>query len=263
MKTKTIVLIHGLFVNNLGWDEWQAHFEEHGYTVYAPAYPGHDGIPSDLRNNPPNQLTETGFADVLDYFMQFFTTLPEKPIVIGHSAGGLVMQKLLEHDLIAAGVSLNGAPTKNVRISLNVVKATLSAANFLKDDPYLGSRKWYHQQFFNNLSEVESDLEYNQWAVPESRKIVRDMAFSKLASIDYTHIYQPLLFITGSRDNFFGPAITKRMVDHYKDSQSLVVDFKVFEGRSHSIYKEDGWQEVIEYIDGWLTKVNESVMAMA
>ncbi|MFV0559600.1 MAG: alpha/beta hydrolase [Enterococcus sp.] len=261
MKTKTIVLIHGLFVNELGWDEWQEYFEKKGYTVYAPAYPGHKGVPSELRAHPPVELSTTGLQEVLDYFVDFLSSLPEKPIAIGHSAGGLVMQKLLEYDLIAAGVSLNGAPTKDVPISLNVVRATLSAANFFKseNDPFLGSKKWYHKQFFNKLSDEDSAIEYEKWATPESRKIVRDMAFTKLAAVDHTNIYQPVLFITGSEDNFFGPELTAKIVARYQESKSPVVDFKVFEGHSHSIYKEDGWQEVIEYVNDWLKEnvVNE------
>lgn len=256
MRTKTIVLLHGLFVNDRGWDEWQMYLEDKGYTVYAPAYPGHNGNPSELRAHVSPELAKTGLPEVLAYFTEYLKDLPEKPIVIGHSAGGLVMQKLLEKDLITAGISLGGAPTKDVGISLNAARATLSATNVFKreTDPFLGTKKWYHRQFFNNLSEEASDAEYDKWAVPESRKLVRDMAFSKLAAVEHKDIYQPVLFITGEKDAFFGPDYTKKFLAHYKDSQSDVVDFKVFAGRSHSIYKESGWQEVVEYILNWLDK---------
>jgi esterase/lipase len=65
-RSKTIVLIHGNFVNNNTWTEWKGHYEEKGYKVYAPANPGHEGNPADLRVKVHPDLTKTGFKDVVD-----------------------------------------------------------------------------------------------------------------------------------------------------------------------------------------------------
>ena len=53
IQSKTVVFIHGLFMNNKTWDEWKTLFESQGYTCYAPAHPKHDGNPAELRANPP------------------------------------------------------------------------------------------------------------------------------------------------------------------------------------------------------------------
>jgi len=42
MKTKTIVLIHGMFMNPLCWENWLPYYESKGYKVIAPAWPGRD-----------------------------------------------------------------------------------------------------------------------------------------------------------------------------------------------------------------------------
>ena len=84
-KSKTIVLVHGNFVNNTSWADWKTHYEQKGYTVYAPANPGHEGNPSDLRNNVHPNLTKTGFVNVVNNIANFIDTLPEKPLIIGHS----------------------------------------------------------------------------------------------------------------------------------------------------------------------------------
>ncbi len=88
--------------------------KKRGYKVYAPANPGHEGNPADLRNNIHPQLTQTGFEDAVMNIVKLIDSLPEKPIVIGHSMAGLVVQKLVEMDKAYAGVSIDGAPPKNV-----------------------------------------------------------------------------------------------------------------------------------------------------
>lgn len=125
MNTKTVVFIHGLFVNNTSWNQWKAYFEAKGFTVYAPANPGHEGQPSQLRASTHPQLTTTGFEDVVMNVSNFIDTLPEKPIVVGHSLAGLVVQKLIEIDKAVAGISIDGAPPKNAIAPFDTVKIVL------------------------------------------------------------------------------------------------------------------------------------------
>src|SRR6476619_4519915 len=104
-KSKTIVLIHGNFVNNVTWTDWKRYYEQKGYTVYTPANPGHDGKPEDLRNNVHPDLTKTGFIDVVNNISKLIDSLPEKPLVIGHSMAGMASMKLLELGKVSAAVS--------------------------------------------------------------------------------------------------------------------------------------------------------------
>lgn len=255
-STKTIVLIHGLFVNNTSWAQWKAYFESQGYKVYAPANPGHEGNPARLRSNIHPNLTQTGFEDVVMNIVKLIDTLPEKPIVIGHSLAGLVVQKLIEMDKAVAGVSIDGAPPKNVLAPWATVKIVLPVVNFFKgNEAYLGSKEWYHRAFFNNYSREESDLLFDKIAVPESRKIARDTLLTSFAKIDFKKPHNPLLFIGGEKDNIFSPSFTKRIAGSYKDSKSTA-DFKAFAGRSHFIAGEKGWEEVAEYVLNWIRKVN-------
>ena len=79
------MFIHGLFLNNQSWVEWETFFKEKGYTTYAPTYPSHEGIPSELRKNAPDSLGYVTFTQVVNKMEAFIETLPEKPIIIGHS----------------------------------------------------------------------------------------------------------------------------------------------------------------------------------
>ncbi|MBB6331854.1 pimeloyl-ACP methyl ester carboxylesterase [Chryseobacterium sediminis] len=254
MKTKTIVLIHGLFVNNTSWKEWKTYFETQGYTVHTPSNPGHEGDPVNLKNNIPQELRHVSFDDTVDNLVKLIDSLPEKPIVIGHSFGGLMVQKLIDMGKAAAGVSIDGAPPKNVMAPFSTVKIVWPVVNFFKgNSPFLGTKEWYHKAFFNNYSKEESDKLYERVAAPESRKLARDPLFKASAKLDLKKPHQPLLFIAGSNDKIFPAAFSKKIAGAYKDSGSIV-DFKEFAGRSHFICGEKNWEEVAEYVLGWIQK---------
>ena len=254
-KSNTIILIHGMFVNNTSWNEWKTFFEAKGYTVYAPANPGHEGHPADLRANIHPQLTQTGFEDVVMNIARLIDTLPEKPIVIGHSMAGLVVQKLVEMDKAVAGVSIDGAPPKNVMPPFSTIKIVWPVINFFKGNKaYIGSRDWYNRAFFNTLTEAEKEKAFDAIAVPESRKIGRDTVLRSFSNVNFKKAHQPLLFIAGEKDTIFGPALTRKIASSYKDANSIV-DYKEFKNRSHYIAGEKGWEEVAGYIADWIGKL--------
>lgn len=252
MNSKTIVFIHGLFVNNTSWENWKSYFEAKGYKVYTPANPGHDGKPEALRNQTHPALTKTGFEDVVKNIIKLIDTLPEKPIVVGHSLAGLVVQKLIEADKAVAGVSIDGAPPKNVLAPWSTIKIVYPVVDFFKgNSPFMGSKDWYHRAFFNNYTKAESDKLYHQIAVPESRKIARDTLLTSFAKVDFKKAHKPLLFIGGEKDNIFPASFTKRIAASYKHKADIV-DFKAFAGRSHFICGEQGWEEVADYVQDWI-----------
>ncbi|MGO4772208.1 alpha/beta hydrolase [Flavobacterium sp. W22_SRS_FK3] len=250
-KSKTIVLVHGMFVNNNSWSEWEAYFQQKGYTVYAPPHPGHEGDPYRLRKTLHPGLVETGFIDVVTRMARFIDRLPEKPLVIGHSMAGLVVQKLLDLDKVHAAVSINGAPPRNVIPPLTTLKIVWPAVNFFsRKRYYLGSREWYNRAFFNTLQKSEQDKAYDLLAVPESRKIGRQTLLRSFSNADFKKPHHPILFIGGGKDSIFPPELTKKIASKYKDSESKV-DVKIFDDKSHYICGEKGWEEVADYILDW------------
>ncbi len=251
--SNTIVFIHGLFVNNTSWAEWKSYFEARGYTCYTPANPYHEGNPADLRANINPALNSVGFEDVVMNIAAFIDTLPEKPIVIGHSLAGLVVQKLIEMDKAIAGVSIDGAPPKNIFAPFQTIKTVFPVVNFFRFSAFMGSKEWYHNAFFNNLSREESDKEFEKIAVPESRTIARDTLLKSFANVDLKKPHNPLLFIGGENDNIFPASFTKKIAGSYKDANSIT-DFKSFANRSHYICGEKGWQEVADYVLNWLAQ---------
>src|SRR3990172_1366684 len=100
MKTKTIVFIHGMFMTPLCWEKWIAYYQSKGYHCLAPAWPRREKSVDELRKaHPDPELAKLKLNHVVDHMEAFIRDLDEKPAIIGHSMGGLVVQLLLQHDL--------------------------------------------------------------------------------------------------------------------------------------------------------------------
>lgn len=254
-KSRSIVLIHGNFVNNTSWREWKTRYEQKGYTVYTPPNPGHEGNPAELRKNVHPDLVKTGFIDVVMAAAKFIDSLPEKPLVIGHSMAGLATQKLVDLGKAAAAVSIDGAPPKNVFPPFSTIKIAFPAFGFFTGKKYfMGSRDWYDRAFFNTLPESEREAAFNAVAVPESFKVSRETLMKSFSNAEFSKPHVPLLFIGADRDAIFPPSLTRKIAGKYSDKNSRV-DVKIFEGRSHFLCGEKGWQEIADYIIDWYEKL--------
>lgn len=254
-KSKTIILIHGNFVTNSTWTEWKQYYEQKGYKVYTPVNPGHEGAPSELRKNVHPDLTKTGFIDIVNNIATLIDSLPEKPLVIGHSMAGMATMKLVELGKAAAGVSIDGAPPKNVFPPFQTLKTVLPAFGFFSFSKYfMGSRKWYDYSFFNTISDTEKATAFEKYAVPESYKVSRQLVLNSYSNIDFKKPHAPILFIGGTNDHIFPSSLTETIAGKYKDPNSKVA-VKIFEGKSHFICGEKGWENVADYILEWYEKL--------
>ena len=250
-KTKTIVLIHGNFVNNTSWAEWKQHYEQKGYKVYTPANPGHEGIPAKLRAKVHPDLGKTGFIDIVNNIAELINGLPEKPLIIGHSMAGMAVMKLVEMGKASAGVSIDGAPPKNVFPPFQTLKTVLPAFGFFSFNKFfMGSRKWYDNAFFNTIPGTEKEKAFEELAVPESYKVSRQLVLNSFSNIDFKKPHAPILFVGGSSDHIFPPGLTQTIARRYKDANSRV-DVKIFDGKSHFICGEPGWEKVADHILSW------------
>ena len=92
-ETKTIVLIHGLWMNPRSWENFRSFYEAQGLRVLAPAWPRMACSVETLRSNP-KPLAGLGLHEVADHYERIVRMLPSPPILIGHSMGGLIVQIL-------------------------------------------------------------------------------------------------------------------------------------------------------------------------
>jgi pimeloyl-ACP methyl ester carboxylesterase len=252
-KSKTIVFIHGLFMNPKSWENWIGYFEAKGYKCYAPAYPYHDGKPNDLRNDISNELTKLSISDVVKSYEEFIDTLPQKPILIGHSVGGFITQKLIELNKGVLGICIDSAPPNGIfTFKWSFWRANLPVINpFKGNSPFKPSVNWFHDAFCNTMTIAETIAIYNEYVVPESRNIPRSMLNDPYGKINFNLPHHPLLFISGEKDNIIPTSLNVSNLKAYNDRNS-VRDFKTFPNRTHYICGQKGWEEVAEFVQDWI-----------
>lgn len=250
-KSKTIVLIHGNFVNDKTWAEWKKYYEQKGYSVHTPANPGHEGNPVELRAKVHGDLIKTGFIEIVNNISQLINSLPEKPLVIGHSMAGMAALKLSELDKVSAAVSIDGAPPKNVFPPFQTLKTVIPAFGFFSSNKYfMGSRDWYDYAFFNTIPDTEKQKAFEKFAVPESYKVSRELVLNSFSNINFKKPHEPILFIGGGNDHIFPSSLTKAIAGKYKENAGRV-DLKIFNDKSHFICGEPGWENVADFIVEW------------
>ena len=255
MTTKTILFVHGMFMNKDCWNGWLGYYQNKGYKCIAPSWPFHEGSPEQLRKEHPNKkLGDLTLNAVVNYFENIIKTLNEAPILIGHSMGGLVVQILINKGYGACGIAIDPAPPVGVfSMKWSFLKSNLPVINpFKGNTPDLMSFKRFQYAFVNGLPiEIQKDA-YAKFVTPESRNVPRSSTKSA-GKIDFLKEHNPLLIIAGGNDHIIPSGLNKTNFQKYKNTKSKT-DFKEFEGRTHFIIGQHNWEEVADYILEWTKK---------
>ncbi len=251
MKPK-IIFIHGMFLTPKCWENWRAYFSELGYDCVAPEWPLHHGPPKELRNQIPAGLGKLSLNDLFQAISATLRSEREPPVVIGHSLGGLIVQKMVSLGLARAGIAICPvAPNRMISLDWGFLKNTASITNpFAGDDPFLMTAEGFQQNFCNSMTKEQSNAAYEAYAVHESRQVLRDILGNE-AEIDVTLPHVPLLFVGAEKDEIIPSSLVKRNADAYQDARSHS-EFIEFSSRCHFIIGQPGWEEVAEAVANWL-----------
>jgi pimeloyl-ACP methyl ester carboxylesterase len=254
--SKTIVFITGAFVSNSCWDEWKAYFESKGYTCYAPAHPNKDASAVALRGQHPHSaIAANRLTAVVDSYAQFIKGLPEKPILVGHSFGGLMVQLLLQRDLAVAGVAIHSVPPQGViSFKWSFIRAVTPALGLFTsaDKTYLMTFKQWQYAFTNGMPLSVQQTSYEELVVPESKRMARG-GLSSEAKIDFKRPHVPLLFVAGSTDHIMPASLNHSNYQRYKKHAHSQTDYKEFVGRNHFVLGQPTWREDADYVLAWLS----------
>jgi pimeloyl-ACP methyl ester carboxylesterase len=264
MSKTPVVFIHGLWIHYSAWAPWLDLFSEKGYEPSAPGWPGDSATVAETRE-AADALDDVGIEQICEHYAEYIATLDSKPIVIGHSFGGLVAQELLARDLAIAAVAFDPAPIKGVK--------ALPFSQLRSGFPVLGNpgnkkrtvalnAKQFRYSFGNAITEAESDTLFEAWTIPgPGRPLFEDATanFSRNspAKVD-THlaVRGPLLLTSGTEDHVVPKVVTLEVVKLYEDSPESVTDYHEFPGRGHSLTIDAGWREVADVALAWLASKN-------
>src|ERR1700684_1036626 len=169
---RPVVFVHGLWLHASSWDPWLELFQEAGYAPTAPGWPGDSDTVEEPRQNP-SQVAGKGIDDVFYHYARIIRGLEAPPVVIGHSFGGLIAQRLLGQDLAAAAVGSDAAPITGV---LHLPVSALKGASTALGKPANRNlaisltTEQFRYGFGNVLPEQESADLYDRWTVPSPGK---------------------------------------------------------------------------------------------
>nr|WP_221379222.1 alpha/beta fold hydrolase [Actinoplanes polyasparticus] len=260
MTTPTpVVFIHGLWLHATSWDPWVEMFSAQGYAPIAPGWPGDPDTVAEARETPES-IADHGIDDVVEHFAQVIRSLDSAPILIGHSFGGMIAQKLLGQDLARAAVAIDAAQIKGVLpLPLSALRATLpvfkNPAN--KHRAVSLTPDQFRFAFGNAIPEAESDALFEKWTIPAPGKPLFEAAAANFdphspAKVDTANQSRgPLLLMTGGKDHTVPESVVRATLKQYRHSEA-VTDITEFPDRGHSLTIDSGWREVAETALVWL-----------
>lgn len=252
--SNTIIFIHGMYLTPKSWDEWEPYFQSLGYDTYSPAWPYHElSVFEQNSLHPSKELGALTLPDVLQYYRDLIATLDERPILIGHSMGGLIAQLLLGEGLAAGAIAIHSAPPLGViSVAPEFIKANFPHLNPVLD-PNSPTQLRFNEFKYGFVNGSPLDIQekaYTEYAVPESRKVGR-ATLTKAAKINRSTNREPLLLIAGGNDHTIPAALSYSNFNYYKNCPSIT-DYKMFPERNHFTIKQQGWEEIATYTANWI-----------
>lgn len=256
-----VVFIHGLWLHASSWEPWLELFQAKGYDPIAPGWPNEPATVEGARANP-DAVAGLGIQDVTDHYARIIAGLDTKPVVIGHSFGGLITQKLAAAGLARAAVAIDPTQIKGVKpLPFSQLRAGFPALNnpANKHRAVSLTPAQFRYAFANTVEESESQRLFDTYAIPSPGRPLFEAAFANFtphsaAEIDvHTSERSPLLLISGQEDHTVPDVVTRATYKLYGDSASTV-DLRQFPDRGHSLVIDHGWHGVADYALGWLAR---------
>lgn len=257
IRSKTVVFVTGAFVTHLGWNPWKEYFESKGYQTVAPPWPYKDAPPGFLRERQPydTDLAALTLDELVDHYISIVKSMPEKPIVIGHSLGGLITQIIVNRGLAAAGVAIHPVPPLGVfPYEFSFLRAGWKALGLFTSvkKTYLMSLKDWQYAFVNGMPLAEQMDSWEKNTIPESKTVARG-GLTSAAKVNFALPHVPLLITSGDKDNIIPAHLNYRNFKKYPQKDSIT-EYKEFKGRNHFVLGLATWKEDADYILEWLEK---------
>jgi len=259
-----IVLIHGLWMTALSFEQWVERYRARGFDVIARSWPGMDAGVAELRRDP-SLIANLGIVEIVEHYEKIIRELSVPPFIMGHSFGGVITQLLLDRGLGAAGVAIDSGPVKGM---LALPWSTLKSGFPVLKNPANNHRavaltpQEFHYAFTNTLTEEQSAAVYDRYAVPGPGRVLFQGAFANFTPHAATAIAfkndtrAPLLLIAGGADHV-APASTTRDNAALQRKSHAITAYKEFPGRSHYTLGQQGWEEVADFALAWARSPQE------
>ena len=236
-----VLLIHGMFGGAWQWQPYQSRLAAAGYESHAINLRGHHD------SRPVRDIGKVSVRDYVEDCAEIARALGN-PIIIGHSMGGLIAQKLAEAGLCRAAVFIAAAPPRWIPVaSWTLLTRQLKyLPQLLLWQPLLPDRKDADVLMFNRTPPVDRDVQYAR-LVPESGRAGFELSFG-IVAVEESRVTAPALVMTGLDDQFVVPRVSRAEARKYRAT------LKEFPSHGHLIITEPGWEKPCDEMILWLNE---------
>lgn len=247
-----IFMIHGMWGGPWVWENFKGFFEDRGYRCVTPSLPFHDMRPDE---RPDPRLATTSMLDYAEALQSEITRLDSRPIVMGHSMGGLLAQILGSRGLAEALVLLTpAAPAGVVSIRQSMLRffqSVVAQGRFWKK-PLRPSFQEAVYSVLGLLPEEERRATYNRFVYESGRATFEIRCWlldtKRATRIEASKITCPVLVVAGAQDRIIAASVVRGIADKY----GAVARYRELPDHAHWVLGEPGWQDVAELVSGWL-----------
>ncbi len=248
-----VVFVHGLWLLPSSWDPWAAVFEEAGYVALTPGWPDDPETVAEAKAHP-EVFAGKGIGEIADYEESIIRRLDRKPVVIGHSFGGLLTEILAGRGLAVASVAISPAPFRGV---LPLPISALRAGAPVLSNPRNRHRAvpltydQFRYSFANAVDEDEARELYERYSVPGSGEPLFQAAAANFnpwseAKVDTKNPERgPMLIISADSDHTVPWAIAEASYKRENDNEDVTEIVKM-PNRGHALTIDHGWRDVAE-----------------
>ena len=248
-----VVFVHGLWLLPSSWDRWAARFEEAGYVAVTPGWPDDPETVAEAKAHP-EVFAGKGIGEIADYEESIINRLERKPVVIGHSFGGLLTEILAGRGLSAASVAISPAPFRGV---LPLPFSALRASSAVLSNPLNRNRAvpltydQFRYSFANAVDEDEAKELYESYSVPGPGEPVFQAAAANVnpwseAKVSTKNAERgPLLIISADGDHTVPWAVANASYKQERKNPGVTEIVKM-PNRGHALTIDKGWREVAE-----------------
>jgi non-heme chloroperoxidase len=248
-----VVFVHGLWLLPSSWANWADFFNRAGYAPLTPVWPDDPGTVEEARANP-DVLAKKSLRQIADHTTEVIEALDRKPVIMGHSTGGLLAEMLAGQGLAAVTVAIDPGVFRGV---LPLPASTLKVAG-----PFLINPAWrgraitltfdqFKYGWANALDEDEAKELYDTYHVAGSGIALAQMANANLnpwteSKVDTKNPDRgPLLIIDGEKDHTVPWAIANAAYKRQKRNPGVTEIVKM-PNRGHALTIDHGWREVAQ-----------------
>jgi len=239
LKRPPILFVHGYFATAAIFDNYLRYFAARGHPTYAVNLRGRAG------SAPTTNVGRVSMHDFLADASSIAAHL-DRPIVVGHSMGGLVAQMLAATSSPRATILVSPAPPRGIPvITLELVRRQLRyLPSIFLSRPVVAGFEDFCPLVLNRVPAEAQRQEFAHF-VPDSGRAGREMLLGAIR-VDANDVHAPVFVVSGDDDRFIPLRVARRVAQRYG------APLHVAHGHAHLLPKEPGWERIAEVIAGWI-----------